>query len=71
MLFYPPVIPPISLGRFKKKDLQSIIARCGEPNHPFVGITRRSESDGHVPNFLWFRDENRTLVCSKNPPEGH
>ena len=60
MLFLPPLIPPLSLGRFGERDLRKISARCTQSNHPFVCITRANEIP--IPGFGWSRDNQRVQV---------
>lgn len=63
MLFLPPVVPPLSFGRFQPTGIKNIKQRCTEANHPYPRITQTdcpnlSTLDG----FLWSYDHNRIQV---------
>lgn len=69
MLFLPPVVPPLSLGRFKKHELREISVRCTTPNHSHVGITDSTDDTRARLGLPWSYDEHSTVVrepgCSK------
>ena len=60
MIFLPPVLPPISLGRFKDSDARNICARCTQFNHPYVGITALRPLQN--PGLLWATNSKRAQV---------
>lgn len=60
MIFVPPFVPPVSLGRFKQADIRRICARCTQFNHPCVGITAIRPFD--TPAGLWSSAAKRAQV---------
>jgi hypothetical protein len=64
MLFLPPIVPPVGLGRFRPADIQHVKKRCTEPNHPYSKITREEDPQiRDLDGFLWSYDHNRIRVC--------
>ena len=65
MLFVPPVVPAVGLGRFKRKHIETIRTNCTEVNHAYPGITRNCSSPPELDgSFLWCYDNHRVLVRS-------
>lgn len=62
MLFLPPVVPPLSLGRFKKHERREISARCTTPNHRHVGITDSTGRSSSRLGLPWSYDEQSVTV---------
>jgi hypothetical protein len=72
MLFIPPVVPAVGLGRFKRKEIDTIRTHCTEVNHPYAGITRNCSSPPHLDGgLLWCYDNHRVLVRSNICVRGH
>lgn len=63
MIFIPPIIPPVGLGRFKRDDIAQVKAKCTAVNHARPGLTREygpppPENEG----LLWSYDHHRVHV---------
>lgn len=63
MLFVPPVVPAVGLGRFKRKHIDRIRTNCTEVNHAFPGITRNCSAPPKLDGgLLWCYDNHRVLI---------